>query len=470
MRGFFSSARGGANEIGGGRCGPMVWAAASIGCAVLLSGCPNKGTKGGSSTSPRPTSRGSECPQLTAATVRIASPRQYLPPIPAARPFSDPEPVPEDISLKRLRRRASRYLRAKRWKANAQLASLLWRMAHKKTRLAHRLEKLGRAKKKRVVLEREAHAHLRECVALLEQVLTEKPGFYLALLRLAYYLRDLRPKEAIAYFRKLVDHPKSAGRRDDLRESLSRLILAYGSGKRALEVASRIQKKESARVEYIKAGAAFRARKLDSAADHLLRAAERTQEAPMRMMVRAALPHFLAMAPSPAKKLEPWLAGSEKWWASARDDLVEKLRQQLMELGRTDALKRVEKVAGVAAAGSSEKAKNEVRSFRDCVKRLSRRARYCLLREGVELGRPKGGGKRAGPRGDGRAVIASFEVGGVGKKTACGLEGLDHPAAGRVGRCLCEELVACADRLKRPRRCKRALPAIRIHVEAAGSS
>ena len=104
--------------------------------------------------------------------------------MPEPRPFVDPVPT-RPISLKKQRRAATRYRGQIRWREMSQLAARLWATAKSNTSKADALARTSPGSKEAVLLKRKAHAHLREAVALLGQVLHERKDFYLARLRLS---------------------------------------------------------------------------------------------------------------------------------------------------------------------------------------------------------------------------------------------------------------------------------------------
>lgn len=453
---------------------------------MLTGGCPAKPQHGRKVTPAGRSGRTarSVCPRLS-APVRVTVGGVGLPrlPLPATIRFIEPERLPKNVSLQRLRRRASRYRRARRWRANTSLAALLWKMAHEKTRRAHTLEKSGTHEKKRIVLQREAHAHLRECVALLEQVLSEKPGFYPALVRLAYYARDLRAREAIRYFKKLVSHPKvKAKKNNHLRcrygFSLARLLVAAADEAGALTVLKPLQCGQRAgAVAYLKAIALFAGGRFDEAA-HALWAAARAVSGPkddrkaagpkddrkadsarLRTRIARAWTPVGAMTARPAEHLKQWLSPKAGAWRKLVLTKAVALANKLRQFGRFAAARRVaaliRKTTGrrVEGGNGAQTGGAAAEKAARCTARLAKRVRYCLHRTRLRAARKE---KKRWPR---RLVLTPTDRDRYALKNGAHLHG------DRFANCVSTHFKRCLAGIDRPAGCRiPPLPRVEINI------
>jgi len=270
--------------------------------------------------------------------------------IPELRPMALPDPIrltdPKRTtrSLWLLRRMASRHQARSRRKDMAQLAALLWRMALEK---AHRLP--GLTGRRALILQRDIHAHLREAAALLEQTLHEDAGFALARLRLAYYLREVRPADAVFQFRQLLSLPASAQPQDTQQDwsptatrpihrlALAQLLLRLGRPVAALHqlkvVATTKRSQDSAtaarlkaRNAYLRFVAQWQIHHFDRAMYNLIATAKAlpsrgnhaTHGAITRLshLVARAWPAAIAMTKYPVWRFNDWRRLS--WWKKVR--------------------------------------------------------------------------------------------------------------------------------------------------------
>ena len=170
-------------------------ASLSVAIFVAVMGCRSTPPRKGKPIPPA-RARASACRVEVKGTVDAQTAPRLRWPMPEPRPFVDPVPT-RPISLKKQRRAATRYRGQIRWREMSQLAARLWATAKSNTSKADALARTSPGSKEAVLLKRKAHAHLREAVALLGQVLHERKDFYLARLRLSYYLRHLHPIKAL---------------------------------------------------------------------------------------------------------------------------------------------------------------------------------------------------------------------------------------------------------------------------------
>lgn len=395
--------------------------------------------------------------------------------LPPPAPFVDPEPLPKRVSLKRQRRRASRSRRRWRWRANAQLAALLWRLANEKTSRAERLTTSKRARKRRVLLHRDAHAHLKECVALLEAVLSEKKGHYLSLIRLAYYLRELKPIKAIKYFRQLLKHPKSKGSRASMQVTLGRLLLEKGELKSAVSV---LREAKTDNGELLRAVAQYRLGQPAKAAEVLLKlsASGPPSTEVGAKIIRKLLPALWALSPAPAEALDRWK--KVEWLSRDKKDLATEALEIMYEMGRRPdrSKKLLKKVPQAKPPTPREGTKASGPRF--CVERLERVAQFCLYSHGWPArrffappqARSLASKDKDKPKGSGSKRVWSLrlllpptlrEKGPAGGH--CGLTLRTPPKSppppavsaslAKVAKCLCAETTRCLGSTPRPRKC-----------------
>jgi tetratricopeptide (TPR) repeat protein len=294
-------------------------------------------------------------------------------PVCGPRQFNDPVPL-KPISLKKQRRRATRFRGTTRWKEMSQLAAMLWKLAKEKTAKADAMERQGRSARRAVKLKRQARAHLHESVALLEQVLQEAPKFYLARLRLAYYMRHLQPKRAVPHFKALIVHPRALANSLVHRMELARLLVENAKPYAALRTLIRLN--PTGACVALKTAAFWKLGRYDRAANALWKAAvapSAKADAEAARAVRLVWPRVLALTSAPQRKIKHWIKSGPTWWRAQAADQVKKLAAALIHLGRPLAAHRTLKAARISGRPVSGPT-----SAAQCIRHLGRAAAYCL--------------------------------------------------------------------------------------------
>ena len=444
---------------------------------LSLCGCPGKNTSGPPvkvSAQARQNPE-KECPLFGKSDlnteVQLERPPRVAISLPMPSPLQDPNPVPTRTTLKMQRRRAARSTGESRWKANTQLAALLWSLAHQKIAQADNLSEKPRHIKKKIRLQRGAHAHLQECIALLEGVISEKKGYYLALLRLAYYLRNLKHDKATDRFQELLAHPGSKDVRGRLRLALGRIYLEQG----ALEPALRVLKeggfsgKDVGVGNYLLATAHYRLGRPAKALSVLETAAEQESiSQDLKEKIIGFLAVLWAVSSHPSSHYSDWVSIS---WVKPHARMVAQDTLRLLkEMGRGDIAVAFGKKASISIQGVTRDAKQEIGSPGDCLQRLGKRGRLCWLRCGAEA-------ERFLPSNLSWKFRLHLYAGGEDVQDAhyerdeskkqeqghCGLA-LRTPPPGplpvsvsaslsRVSECLCKTLRSCLNSIPRPAKC-----------------
>ncbi len=162
----------------------------------------------------------------------------HLPPFPR---FDEPAPLPRR-SLRLERKMAYRRRGRKRQLIIATIAARLWRMANRMIdrvrALAAAAESAGRAPPTDLIrsLRRKISAHLRESVTLLEGVLESRHAPEIARVRLAHYLRELRPAASAKLFAELLSRERDPERRIAYSLDLAQLLIGLGRLREGLRV------------------------------------------------------------------------------------------------------------------------------------------------------------------------------------------------------------------------------------------
>ena len=330
---------------------PSVLLSLLLSCLVVACGPKRASTAAPKHPQPMPNARTeSSCnPHHQILTIEIRIPELRPMPLPVPIPWTDPKPPTR--SLRMLRKLASRHQTRSRRKHMAQLAALLWRMSIEKAS-----QLLGKTGRRAVLLKRDIHAHLREAVALLEQVLHEDATFALARLRLAYYLREVRPADAVFQFRQLLALSANAQPQDTQQDwsptatrpihrlALAQLLLQLRRPAAALNQLASIGRTNGpttsaaaaqplaapapmkARKAYLRFVAQWQLHHFDRAMDNLLAAAKAlpsrdnhaTHGAITRLshLVASAWPAAIAMTKHPVWRFNDWRRLT--WWKRIR--------------------------------------------------------------------------------------------------------------------------------------------------------
>ncbi len=352
------------------------------------------------------------------------------------------------------------------WKENSQLAALLWKSAHKKMAAADELKDNPEKMVERVSLMRSAHAHLKECIALLNGVLEENENYFVALLRSAFYLRDLSPKDAIPRFKKLLKHPNSKKIRSDLEAAFARLYLTLGAPESALRILKESESSESKEgiSLYLSAVAYYRLGDVETALAFLEKAAQLDRfSEELKEKTRKVIPFLWALAKNPASAATPW--SSFSWFQpyfekAAQDGLV-----ILQELGRNECALTFAAKTGIESGKPPEQTKE---SPGECFSNLEIPGRLCWLRYGM-------GAERF------FASLKSLKLKlhastGFGSADHCGLSLVTPPprppphtvsmSLAQTAECLCEKINDCLESLNLPEGCTiPAIPEVEITIE-----
>jgi len=270
-------------------------------------------------------------------------PSLALPPFPR---FRDPYALPER-SLERERRLAYNREGRPRLVAQTHLAARLWSLANRKIDRIRRLQagarRQGRRPPQRQIarLQRDAAAHLKECVALLEGVLERRTAPRMARVRLAHYLRGMKPRQAIPHFRALVRSETDAARRRAYTRDLAQLLLAAGHPAQALRVLARhASSRPTLRTRLIRAAARARARHrpISMGADlrSLARGCEQAPATIRRAFLRS-VPGLMAGLAEPPRLLAVLVRHAPACWRRQRVRLSVRGIRQLMLQGRPTA-------------------------------------------------------------------------------------------------------------------------------------
>jgi hypothetical protein len=270
-----------------------------------------------------------------------------LPPFPR---FQDPYALPER-SLERERRLAYNREGRPRLVAQTHLAARLWSLANRKIDRIRRLQTRARRRGRRppqariARLRRDAAAHLKECVALLEGVLERRAAPRMARVRLAHYLREMKPRRAIPHFRALVRSETDADRRKAYTRDLAQLLLGAGRPAQALRVLARYApKRPTLRTRLIRVVARVRARhrpvSMEADLRSLARSCERAPAALRRAFLRS-VPGLMAGLAAPQRLLVGLARHAPACWRRQRVKLSEGGIRQLMLQGRPTAAAKV---------------------------------------------------------------------------------------------------------------------------------
>lgn len=380
--------------------------------------------------------------------------------------LKDPKPVARNESLKRRRFRASTSTRRRLWKENSQLSALLWNLAHKKIAEAEVLQNQPQRIKERVSLLRSAHANLKECIALLNGVLEENENYYIALLRSAFYLRDINPKDAVPRFKKLLNHPESKNIRADLELALARLYLTLGSPESALQILKHGGSSKSGEEErlYLSAAAKYRTGKIEAALTFLEKAAQLDRFSnDLKEKTKKVMPLLWALAEDPASAATAW--SSFSWFQPHFKKAAQETRTLLEELGRKN---RAEIFAAKTRIERGPPPGPTKKSPGECFSNLEKSGRFCWLRYGM-------GAERF------FASLKSLKLKlhastGSGADGHCGLSLVTPPprppphtvsvSLAQTAECLCEKINSCVKYLNLPEGCSApAIPEIEITID-----
>lgn len=265
--------------------------------------------------------------------------------------FRDPGPLPAR-SLRKERELSFRAEDKERQAILTDMAARLWALANAKIDRVRALTEDRRTKvaaataAKIAALRREASAHLQECVALLEGVLETPRPPRLARLRLAHYLRELKPRAALSHYRALlVDEPEGPGK-EALGVDLAQLLLVGQEPFGASEVFHKVVKTVStARGRLLRALA--HAATLDVNREEAVMAALSDCDGSVTDRSRASalhVPVLLASLRRPAGVFEHLVAKSSRCLQGMGATVGSHMVERLLGLGRASAARSVVRV------------------------------------------------------------------------------------------------------------------------------
>jgi hypothetical protein len=342
--------------------------------AIAWAGCPP--TPGPADPRGRTDAGGPKAPRILRYELIVTIPRDVpdteslpLPPFPS---FRDPFGLP-DRSLERERRLAYNRKGRRRLISQTHLAARLWKLANRKIdrirRLKARVHRAGRRPAQRRIhqLRREASAHLKECVTLLEGVLEAPSPPRAARVRLAHYLRGIEPARAIPHFRRLLRGAPPPGRRRRYARDLAQLLLSTGRPAEALRLlTSRAVSRPVLRTRLIRLAARLGVERqplpLGEDARELVRRCDRAPPM-LRSVILRLVPRLAARLEEPQRLLVELSRRAPDCRQRLGDGLVEQVIRRLMLRGRpTRAAAVLQQARGRGAAVSSGLAKRVQRT------------------------------------------------------------------------------------------------------------
>ena len=271
----------------------------------------------------------------------------HLPPFPR---FRDPYPVPR-MSLKRHRQLSHRSRGVTRQLVLSHLAARLWRLANLKIDSVRRLAEAAlaagrpRPRERMAALQRQVSAHLRECVVLLEGVLETRLPPELARVRLAHYLRGLKPTASAALFEKLLSQKQPPALRQSYGLDLAQLWITMGRNRSALRLLERETKgARGVRALLLAAIANLRGGGASTQLSVLLgRLLEVSKTVPPSVWKSLSwhLPGLLARLARPAAMVQRWSRAAPEPYRARGAEIVGRLIERLVARGRLAAAARV---------------------------------------------------------------------------------------------------------------------------------
>ncbi len=324
--------------------------------AMTMVGCPKPGSEDPARMRAR---RARPVPKVeTAVAVEVflrpqPRPRRLrnLPPFPR---FQDPYRLPRR-SLRRERRLAYRTSGRKRQLLITHIAARLWRLSNQKIDKIRSLMAAatsdGRPPPRDRIdkLQRKVSAHLRECVTLLEGVLENKQPPEMARVRLAHYLRKLKPADSAKLFERLLANEDEPQLRTAYGLDLAQLWVGLGRPTAALKVLrSAATGAGSTRAVLLRGLALARSggssRPLRRLVQRLVRGVGAASPALRRSVVHH-LPALLARTEDPARHLQGWSSADVGGFKTHGSAVSTRLVQSLLDRG---ALRSARKVLSTA--------------------------------------------------------------------------------------------------------------------------
>ncbi len=272
---------------------------------------------------------------------------QHLPPFPR---FQDPYHLPRR-SLRRERRMAYRTSGRKRQLLITHIAARLWRLANHKIdeirALMAAAKSEGRPPPRDHIdkLQRKVSAHLRECVTLLEGVLENKQPPDMARVRLAHYLRKLKPAASAKLFERLLAGGPQPRWRRAYGLDLAQLWVGLEKPAAALKVLRAASTgAQSTRAVLLRSLALARSGGSPNHLSGLVRRLVRgvgTASRALRRSVVHHLPALLARTDDPARTLQRWSSVDAAGFKSHGSTVSTRLVQQLMDRGEVRSARKV---------------------------------------------------------------------------------------------------------------------------------
>ncbi len=298
-------------------------------------------------------------------TLRLST----LPPFPR---FRDPYPLPSR-SLRKERRMAYRTSGQKRQVLISHIAARLWRLANQKIDQVRSLlaaaKSEGRPPPRDRIdrLQRKVSAHLRECVTLLEGVLESKQPPPMARVRLAHYLRKLKPAASAKLFERLLADTANSRRRVAYGLDLAQLRVGLGQPHKALKVLRSLSKhSKTARAALLEALARLPGNTGSGRFQRLVQRLIRLVGAlprPQRRSVVHHLPALLARTVRPARLLRSWSSTDAAGFKAHGASLATRLIEALVDRGALPSARRVLRVAVGAGLGVPASLRSRVHRF-----------------------------------------------------------------------------------------------------------
>jgi hypothetical protein len=252
------------------------------------------------------------------------------------------------------------------------IAARLWRLANRQIDRIRALMAAARSEgrpppRDRIdKLQRKVSAHLRECVTLLEGVLENKQPLEMARVRLAHYLRKLKPAASAKLFERLVADTRDARRRAAYGLDLAHLWVGLGKPSAALKVLRGVAPGDrGARAALLRGLALARSggasRRIEAALSRLIRAVGTASPALRRSVVHH-LPALLARMGDAARHLQVWSSADAAGFKVHGSAVSARLLQRLLDRG---ALRSARKVLSTAlGAGLTVAAATRARVLR----------------------------------------------------------------------------------------------------------
>jgi len=271
---------------------------------------------------------------------------ERLPPYPR---FRDPFRLPRR-SLKRERRMAFKSHGRKRQRIITHLAARLWGMANQYIDKIQALEKAARAEGRPPPrdqidpMRRMVSSHLQECVTLLEGVLESRRAPAMARVRLAHYLRKLKPAASVKLFQQLLGETSDPSTRSAYALDLAQLLVTVGRAAEARKVLRDVRGAGAARALLLRALALAhgggRAAALRKSLARVIRAIGSATPA-VRRSVIWHLPQLLTRLERPVRLIDALASAAPALYKRHGGATMARLLARLLARGRLRTARRV---------------------------------------------------------------------------------------------------------------------------------